>query len=339
MKKKLEFYLATGKLPPVAKNNLQNNARVTERPTSSGKLMAGSNKESDSSAQTSSCATDFQKPEDTKTKLDQSSKLQELGPSSCPADESADSGVVERSSYIDFRCSNSNYLPLFDRCGSAERAEKNEGVVTPMPHVNSIYGSLYYKPPEDNSCSPSESSIANSSTQPDCSPAPITSQLGFFTPPCVKSNGASVHSTESILKNAAMTFPNTPSILRKRRAQLQIPHTQNNGKSDEASCKHRCSSSIEQQSAIHQSGYQEGGLVPTPPSHTSVVTEFCNGKPFNASPPYRLRSKRTAILKSVEKQLEFTEKEKESNATSIDFQFRGNTPIRERISHTKMGVT
>lgn len=334
LKKKLDFYLATGKLPPVAKNNLHNNVRDTEGPISSDKLMIGSNKESDSSVQTSSGATDFHIPEDTNTTLDLSSKLQDMVPSSFP-DESADSDVLERSSYIDFSCKNSNSLPLFDRCGSVDRVDRNEGGVTPLQPVNPTYGSLYYKPPHYQTCSPSESNLTSSYTQPDFSPAPITSGIGLFTPPCVKSNGASVHSPESILKIAAMTFPNTPSILRKRRPQFHTPQTQKSGKSDKSSCRDRCSSSIEQPSAIHQSGHHGGGLVPTPPSRNSV-TEFCNGKPFNASPPYRLRSKRTAILKSVEKQLEFTlDKEKEGD-TKSDLQFRSNT---QGISHTKMGVT
>ncbi|KAL2934316.1 Transcription factor MYB3R-3 [Bienertia sinuspersici] len=342
LKKKLDFYLATGRLPPVTKNNLQNNARDTERSTSSGKLVVGTNKESDSSAQTSSGATDLNRPEKAKIKLDLSSKLQEIDPSSCPPDESVDSDVVERSSYVD--CRNSNSLPLFDSCGSIDRVDHSEDAVTPIQPVNPTYGSLYYEPPEYETCSPSplESNLANSYTQPDCSPAPVTSSVSFFTPPSVKSNGAFLHSPESILKMAAMTFPNTPSILRKRRASFQTPQTQKFGKSEEVRCKDGCSSSTgEQLSAIHQSGYLDGGLVPTPPpSCTSVLANICNAKPFNASPPYRLRSKRTAILKSVEKQLEFTlDKGKEGDTKSVGLQFMGNTPIREGISHTQMEVT
>ncbi|XP_021771166.1 transcription factor MYB3R-3-like [Chenopodium quinoa] len=341
LKKKLDFYLATGKLPPVAKNNLQNNARDVEIPTSNEKLMVGSNKESDSSAQTSSGATDHV-PEDTNIKLNMASNLQEMGPSSCPADETADSDVVERSSYIDFSCKNIHSLPLpsLDKCRSVDVLGQNEDAATPLHPVNPTYGSLYYKPPQCETCSPSESNLTNSCTQSDCSPAPLTSRTGFFTPPSVKSNGVSAHSPESILKIAAMTFPNTPSIMRKRKVQYQTPQTLKNGKCEEASCKDRCSSSIEQQSAIHQSMNQDGSLVPTPPSHSSVVNEFCNGKPFNASPPYRLRTKRTAIIKSVEKQLEFTlDKEKEGDTKSLELQFRGNSPLREGMSYTKMGIT
>lgn len=338
MKKKLDFYLATGKLPPVAKNNLQNNVRDTERPTCSEKLMVGSNKESDSSAQTSSGGTDFHVPGGTNTKLGLSSELQETGPASCHVDECADSDVVEQSSHLEHSYRNSNSLPLslplFDRCRNADRVVQNEDAVTP---VQPVYGSLYYKPPQYETCSPSESNLTNSCTQPDCSPALLTSRIGFFTPPSVKSNGASVQSPESILKVAAMTFPNTPSIMRKRRVQFHTPQTQKNGKFDE---KGGCSSSIDQLSAIHQSRHQDEGLVPTPPSHPSVVTAFCNGMSFNASPPYRLRTKRMAILKSVEKQLEFTlDKEKEGDTKSLELPFRGNTPLREGISHTKMGVT
>lgn len=328
LKKKLDFYLATGKLPPVAKSNLQNNAREIERPTSSEKLLVCSNKESESSAQTSSGATDLCRPVESKSQADLSSKLQEIGPSSRPVDESADSEIVERSPYIDFSHRNSDIL-----CGGVVKAEHNKVSSTPLQPFYPVYGSLYYKPPQFESCSPAESNVVSSSE-------PNASQMGFFTPPSVKSRCLSVHSPELILKMAAKTFPNTPSILRKRKAEVQTPQPKKDGKADEDSC----SSSVEQrgvESRVHESGGQDKGLLPTPPSRSSTVPEFCSGKPFNASPPYRLRSKRTALFKTVEKQLEFTldQKKGEGDTKSLGLQLNGNTPIREEMSHTKMGVT
>ncbi|XP_074271254.1 transcription factor MYB3R-3-like [Silene latifolia] len=324
LKKKQDFYLANGKLPPASKNNLQMNPRDIERSTCNGRSGGILKKDSDSSAQTTSGAANFYGTEDDKIKVDLSGKLQYVGPCSSNADESSNSEVVERSPNIDSICRKSNSVPLPDVLYG------NDAPGTPVRQKNRSFGSLFYKPPQFESCSLSGSNLA------DCTPARGTSQVGFFTPPCVKSNSLSEHSPESILKMAAKTFPNTPSIIRKRRAQFQTPQTQKAGKSDVASCNSQHSCSVEQQIAFDQSECQNGGMSPSPiPS--SVVDEFFNGKSFNASPPYRLRTKRTALLKSLEKQLEFAlDKDKETEgAKSLGLQSNGNTPIREHLSKTK----
>lgn len=339
LKKKLDFYYATGKLPPVAKSSLQNNA---DRPTSSGGMEVCSNKHSDPSAETVSGATDFSRQEEAKTQLDFSSKIQETGASSLPRDDSTYSQVAERPPYIDCSCGNRNSFPIVDNCRSNDRVDQNKVANAPIRPVYPTYGSLYYEPSQLGSLSPSESTSVNASVQPDCSSAPGTSQVGFFTPPCVKSNGFSVHSPEFVLRIAARTFRNTPSIIRKRKAAVQaLP--EKDGKPDEDPTEKRCLSSIEQHAVgtgIDEAEHHEDSF-PTPPSRTSVASEFCTGKPFNASPPYRLRSKRTAIVKSIEKQLEFTlDRDKvETDTKSMAQQFKENTPVREDMSHSNMGVT
>ncbi|KAH9606428.1 hypothetical protein KSS87_015071 [Heliosperma pusillum] len=320
LKKKLDFYLATGKLPPASKNNLQMNPRDIERSTCSGRSGGILKKDSDSSAQTTSGAANLYRRED-KINVDLFGKLQDVGPCSSNADESANSEVVERSPNIDSICRTSNSVPVPDNCG-------NEAPGTPVRQKNPSFGSLFYNTPQFESCSLSGSNLA------DCTPARGTSQARFFTPPCVKSNSLSVHSPESILKMAAKTFPNTPSIIRKRRAQFQTPQTQKSGKYDVASSNSQHSCSVEEQLAVDQSACQNGGMCPIPvPS--SVVDEFFNGKSFNASPPYRLRTKRTALLKSVEKQLEFAIDKEIEGAKLLGLQSNGNTPVREHLSKSK----
>ncbi|CAO2820552.1 unnamed protein product [Amaranthus hypochondriacus] len=334
LKKKLDFYLSYGKLPPVSKTTLQNNVRDAERPTSTGKLVVGSNKESDSSAQTSSSATDLKRPDDKISELEMSNKIQDICASSFRAYESADPDIINRSSYVNFPCQNSKCLP-YDNCGGVDHIEQNEAV-TPQWPVNPINRSLYFKPLHYET-SPSESNLANSHTKPDYGP-----ETAFFTPTGVKSTTRTVGSVrhlESILKIAAKTFSNPPAIIRKRKAQFQSPQSKNS-RIDEAFCKDKCSPSSEKQTAIYPSSCQDGGLPSTPPSNTPVVTEHCNGKSYNASPPYRFRPKRTAIIKSIEKQLQFSmDKEKKDDAKSLDLQLRGNAPIREGISSKSMGVT
>jgi len=338
LKKKLDLYYAAGKLPPVTKSSLQNNA---DRPTSSGGMTVCSNKQSDPSAETASGAMDFSRQE-ANTQLDFSSKIQETGAASIPPDDSTNSQVAERPPYIDVSCGNHNSFPIVDNCRSNGKGDQNEVANTPIGPVYPTYGSLYYKPPQLGSLSPSESNLVNASMQADCRSAPSTLELGFFTPPCVKSNGLSIHSPESVLRIAARTFPNTPSIIRKRKADVQAL-TEKDGKSDEGPTGKRCLPSTEQHAVstrVDEAQHDED-TFPTPPSLASVTSEFCSGKPFNASPPYRLRSKRTAIIKSIEKQLEFTlDRDKgESETKSLAQRFKGNTPVREDMSHMNMGVT
>ena len=322
----------------MAKSSLQNNA---DRPTSSGGMEVCSNKQSDPSAETVSGATDFSRQEEANTLLDFSSKIQETGASSLPPDDSTYLQVAERPPYIDCSCGNRCSFPIVDNCRSNDTVDQNKVANTPIRPVYPTYGSLYYEPSQLGSLSP-ESNLVNASKQPDCNSAPSTSQVGFFTPPCVKSNGGSVHSPVSVLRIAARTFPNTPSIIRKRKAEVQaLP--EKDGKPDEDPTEKRCLSSTEQHAVgtgIDEAEHHEG-TSPTPPSRTSVASEFCSGKPFNASPPYRLRSKRTAIVKSIEKQLEFTlDRDKvEADTKSMAQQFKENTPVREDMSHSNMGVT
>ena len=324
-----------GKLPPVSKTTHQNNVRDAERLTS-GKLVVGSKKESDSSAQTSSGATDFKRSDDKIFQLEMSDKIQDICASSFRADESADPDFIDRSSYVNISCQNSKFLP-YDSCGSVDHIEQNEDAVTPQWPVNPINQSMYCKSLHYET-SHSESNLANSHTKPDYSP-----ETAFLTPTGVKSTTRTVDSVrdlESMLKIAAKTFSNTPAIIRKRRAQFQSPQSKNSRRIDEAFCKDKCSPSTEKQTAIYPSSCQDGGLPSTPPSNTPVLTERCDGKSYNASPPYRFRPKRTAIIKSIEKQLEFSmDNEKKDDAKSLDLQLRGNDPIREGISSKSMGVT
>ncbi|KAG7964793.1 hypothetical protein I3843_09G188800 [Carya illinoinensis] len=377
LKKKLDFYLATGKLPPIAKNSPQNGSKDTNRSSATKNLFVCSNKGSDSTAQSSSGTTDICKTnENSKDQLVSSAPPPDMGASSNPIpNSSADSECGEckaGSSNVDFSCSNSGSLPNFENSGinseqkiencaiNSEQKIENSGIIndqmfekygidgetdedkvngTPLPFQTPTYGSLYYEPPQLNSYIPLDVGLMNlCCIQHEYNPSSVVSPVSFFTPPCVKSSGLSMQSPESILKMAAESFPNTPSILRKRRTEDQKHlHRSKIVKADEELVEDVVHASDEQKkskNSLEKSDSVDGSLCVSPTCHANSIG--------NASPPYRLRSKRTAVFKSVEKQLEFTfDKEKcDSSTKSKELSRKGSSPVTPDCSHAaKIGVT
>ncbi|XP_057971422.1 transcription factor MYB3R-3 [Malania oleifera] len=346
LKKKLDFYLASGKLPPAVRYGLQDISEPAAKPT------VCSAKVSDSTAQTSSGSTDKCKlEEDGKGQLDSCEPLPDTGAlSSLPPSESADSKGVECESEppgADPSCSNSESGPNFEKCRINREVDKDEVAGTPMQFEMSSYGSLYYEPPQLESCIPLYTDIFNTHCmQHERDSSQMTSPDIYSTPPCVKGSGLGRQSPESILKIAARSFPNTPSILRKRKSEAQTPlFSKEIGKAEGKTVKSMFSVSDEweiNENSLDKSEPQDGSLCESPACHSSSTTRLCNDKAINASVPYRLRSKRTAVFKSVEKRLQFTlDKEKcDGNLKSLDVSIKGKSPCSKDCSHAmRMEIT
>lgn len=203
----------------------------------------------------------------------------------------------------------SNSNAYVDR--SIQRKEEN-GFGTPK------HGNLYYKSPLDFYV-PSEADLQRMyGYEYGCSPG-AASPVTLFTPPCNKDSGlAATRSPESFLREAARTFPNTPSIFRKRRKVVLAAKTDDaavvvvNGGVKEADQKESFKDSSEISPARRED------LLLETPDCIDDDSLGSNGNAFNVSPPYRLRAKRTAVVKS--RQLEFTSaKEKQpENETETD---------------------
>ncbi|KAG5550220.1 hypothetical protein RHGRI_015250 [Rhododendron griersonianum] len=365
LKKKLDFYLATGNLPPVAKTDIQNGVKDSIRTASTVKLLVLSNKILEPAAQTSSGTTDISKTEDNLKDLESSTPVQDTFTSlTAPVNESVDSDAVKCNSQpldIHRRSINSYPLQKFESCRTNGDLDQGKAMGTSLQFEVSTYSSLYYRPPELESCAESDSDLWNMSRmQQELNSSPIRSPVSFFTPPCVKSGGFCRQSPESILRNAARTFPNTPSILlRKRKTSTQTPQPSkdiemdareviwdgsqtfdereqitngldNSGFHDERLCGSPAQApppldiiGKDNEEAIRDGSRVNGGQGKTKNSLESSgfcdersngspacigngTTGLYNGNAFNASPPYRLRSKRRSLHKSVEKQLEYT---------------------------------
>ncbi|KAG2272432.1 hypothetical protein Bca4012_085598 [Brassica carinata] len=155
---------------------------------------------------------------------------------------------------------------------------------------------LYYKYPQ------TESSMASEADKQrmygyECGCSPSASPVIFFTPPPPSSkeysNGLRPTSPESYLREAARTFPNTPSIFRKRRRMTVVVSDNDNKaeKTDEEATKEVV---VVDQKVVNEK-------ISESPGTEEKQSDGSNA--YNLSPPYRIRSKRTAVFKS--RQLEF----------------------------------
>ncbi|KAI4354490.1 hypothetical protein L6164_003345 [Bauhinia variegata] len=352
LKKKLDFYLATGKLPPIPKASPQAGRSATKT------ILVCSNKGLETAPETSSETTDISKVDDSsRNHLESSATLRDVGDSSnVPANESAESDCVEckpGSANVDLSCNNSEPVSKDNFAMNAEPKLEDSGlqncinnvemsgnglVRTSLSLESPTSGSLCYEPPQLESSLPLDSLCLNMfCLQNGYSSSPTMSPVGFFTPPCVKGSELYSLSPESILKYAARTFPNTPSILRKRRTRVQTHATP----SKFTKIDGETHTSNEQERSKDNSGSEAGSLCESPASHGNTI-EVPNYKAFNASPPYRLRPKRTAVVKSVEKQLEFAfDKEKQDaivNTTEKSAK-RSTSMTEECLREAKLGVT
>ncbi|KAL2229478.1 transcription factor MYB3R-3-like isoform X2 [Sesamum indicum] len=319
LKKKLDFYLATGNLPPVAKNAPINGARDINRTPSIGELLFGSNKGTNSTVLESSATTDSCKAEDGKDKPETMTEDHDIAANQqsestdpeCNKCEAMPSEAETVYSNIESKCEKRT------TCGEVDQYR----VIGGSSHYDiPIYGTLYYEPPVLDNYGQLDSHLANISlVQSESDISPATSPTPFFTPPSVKGGCLSAQTPESILKNAAKSFPNTPSILRKRKSEaLSKEAVKSNG--------HNHTNSFE------DARLQNNSLCADPWDNDDGIS---SNKSVNSSPPYRLRFKRTSVLRSVEKQLDFSinveQESGDSNAKSGDSELKEIPPVTKFV--------
>ncbi|KAJ0263657.1 SANT/Myb domain-containing protein [Hirschfeldia incana] len=259
LKKKSEFYFANGALPPSATKTGVLDSAITKRP------MFYQRRDSVTVAQTSSGATQINKP---------------------------DEDVVTASSLT----------------GVSEYGRSPQ-LPNPEPSPENGYH-LYYKNPQTEYNMASEADKQRMYGY-ECGCSPSASPVIFFTPPPPSrkeySNGLRPTSPESYLREAARTFPNTPSIFRKRRRRTVVVSDNDDSnkaaKTDEEAAKE----------AVVVVDQKVNEVSERSPDTEEQQSDGSNA--YNLSPPYRIRSKRTAVFKS--RQLEFISPE-EAKATADD---------------------
>jgi len=316
LKKKKDFYLANGRLPPIPKSSTEAAVKDTVKHSTTNTIHVCSNKGLDATVASSSKATDITNLDNSdKNQLESSGIVREIGDSSSvPPKKCADSDCVDcnRLFHRGLRCSNLE-------SGSGDNFKINRGpkFVNPGPNANPridhclnysdmnsdkstrifyskeglTFGSFCHEPSRLDNPHPSESLDFNISSglQNEFISPPLKSCVGLVTPPHVKGIESCSESIESILRKAAKTFP-TPSIIRKRRNGGELPATPR--KLANAVHSHVCNEEVSSNdvscSGVHVHGHGSNSLL---------------NNALNIIPLYRLGSKQTAI-KSLTKQLD-----------------------------------
>ncbi|PIA60261.1 hypothetical protein AQUCO_00300045v1 [Aquilegia coerulea] len=349
LKKKLDFFVATGRLPPVPTTG-PNGAKDTCKTTAAGQISACSSKVSDSTDEKCVESEDLCKAEG-----DGKDRLEDLA-LECLTDTAtgvaligssrSDDGQCTRASII--RCTESVSTPNpvdIENTGGDDSDNKLDG--SPVHSTIRTFGSLYYEPPQfENIDIPLSSALfdTNCSLHRIYSANSVTSPSGYATPPCVEDSNFGLRNAESILRNAAKSFPNTPSILRKRKTEAYVTLPQDGILKGNEMKVLDSSNGLKEKEISDQDRFvrrSEGEkLYQNPAFHGNDTIEYCDGENFNTAPPYRIWSKRTSVYKSLEKQLDFTldTQNFESQAQS-SLVIKGNQPFTESYSQTaKMGV-
>ncbi|XP_042419694.1 transcription factor MYB3R-5-like isoform X2 [Zingiber officinale] len=172
-------------------------------------------------------------------------------------------------------------------CRNTDEDSRLNCVSEPM-HQETPLGSLYYKPPQQS-----------------CGSCVVISPEGYLTPSSVTAKGP-IQDVHSILKNAARSFPSTPSIFcrGKKMAETTLDSDASTSGVKSAKLMDNCASTGEGKN-IHNLETIDNSKLRSNPCDKGDLSN--NRKNFDVSPPYRFRFKRTATIKSVEKQLDFSE--------------------------------
>uniref|UniRef100_A0A0A9DCG7 Uncharacterized protein n=1 Tax=Arundo donax TaxID=35708 RepID=A0A0A9DCG7_ARUDO len=192
---------------------------------------------------------------------------------------------------------------ITDTMGGSGSA-KAEGKTTNMCGLSllneSSFGSLCYQIPKVEDIVSAESVFSPRHAQ-EYHGDGFQSPVGYSCPMDVNISGQL--SVESILKSAAKNFPGTPSILRRRKREKPSRAQDSNLKID-----------IINSDSFHT---PLGKCTAESPHSFKTATFLSLGPPgdeglpaslgsYDVSPPYRLRSKRMAVLKTVERHLDFS---------------------------------
>ncbi|KAF2931121.1 transcription factor MYB3R-2-like [Oryza sativa Japonica Group] len=193
---------------------------------------------------------------------------------------------------------------ISDKMGCSRQAKRegeaaiNGGGSSLQSEAHSV-GSLCYQIPKMEDIAPAQSPVFTANYVPEHSRNVMHSPNGYTTPP-THGKGSDQLSVESILRSAAEKFHGTPSILRRRKRDKPTPAEDNDLKIGRLSSDDfhtpigKCTTDSPQ-------SFKTAALLSLGPMDEQGS--------LDVSPPYRLRSKRLAVLKTVQNHLDFSSDE------------------------------
>lgn len=323
LKKKLDLYLTTGQLPATPKPGMHNCPKDTAN-QANGRLFLCSNKgsdtttEPDTKASTSCEVSAFSDANQSIESRKLDDKKDDLDPQAfkCSHSEAVACGPVrglDHSDAIDCPTQALQIDPLSKNdsdlevqtgdCRKDNEVDQSNvelGTSSKAEEVSSTLGPLFYEPPLiDDLCLSIASPLATSYQylQREYHLSNVASPSGYLTPVFSSRKSSDEQSFESILRTAAKSFSNTPSIIRRRKREADLAAEQ----------------TVETaRTKISDASIGDGVRLP-------------NGNSYIHSPAYQ--SGRTARVKSIEKKLDFTSFEE-----NIDFSSRGVHGLPDQVS-------
>lgn len=309
LKKKLDYYLRTGELPHIQKTFMPNTARDTGNLHNKQFIYCsnhGLERNVKNLEETVSSVSPCLPFESSKAAGQHDSANMEASVSD--SHTSIDVSVRESDGSDTGECSVqvSEILLVHDTSDSGVKLKtynsnrdvsQNEGPCekTPDSFPSRIHF-LCYKPPQ------LEDLVISGTTSPLCNLTPYIYD---------KYSGKQI--IESFLKNAATSFSNTPSIIKRRGAHRHLPS--DTMKSNEDRMNDGYAPNVgNDRGNTGVSGFSVPTFLSSPCASNG---DFYNHKKdYNVSPPYRIWRKRKAAFKSVEKQLDFSLFESNSNSNT-----------------------
>lgn len=352
LKKKLDFYLATGKLPPLSRETMVNITKEEPKTESCLNIRHMATQTTDSS------------DDDDDHKHSTDSLAVKISNADASADPTSDDALQRHAAAESDTCRLSGYEGRQEPCtGTCVRSLsidldhcKESGSETRLQPIADIEKPDHSELTEVLQCSesnPSDSMIdedrsisngfdvyfppllsAHNLTRQDRNYT-VLSPSGYFTP---LQNVASPNefNIEDILRNAARSFPNTPSILRKRKRVLHtVPQKVDHAAEEVEPITPKGASNC----TIPEKDRQANGLP-----QSSAQVKAHREKDFNIT--YLMRSKRRKIVRSLEKQLECVLKDQVDHKNSVhvpetmeshELNFSSNESVNEGKINNQLG--
>ncbi|KAJ1263224.1 hypothetical protein BS78_09G167500 [Paspalum vaginatum] len=189
--------------------------------------------------------------------------------------------------------------------GSAKAGGKTANNMCGLSSLNesNTFGSLCYEIPKLEDIVPSHSPVLSTCQVQECYGDGLQSPVGYTTSP-VDVDISDQQSVQSILKSAAENFSGTPSILRRRKREKPTD-AQDSNLNINILNSDSFHTPLEKCTTESPCSFKTATFLSLGPPDNEGLSAALGS--FDVSPPYRLRSKRMALLKTVEKkQLDFS---------------------------------
>ncbi|WOL14053.1 Myb-related protein B-like [Canna indica] len=336
LKKKLDFFLATGKLPSVPKSETVGVLKYV-RSLDSGQSLLCSSEGSDVnttgfSGSASSMDSGMHAGATGQGKL----KLPTARESKRERLLNLNIGLFDPDVECSMHSPISNVcvrsdpgMELAEHSNTFENDQLNGAFETTSQREVAPAASLLYKPSHSEAtCISGDDSIMATSVsmQKTNSSCIVASPSGLSTPSSVTGNNL-VQDVESILRDAARSFPNTPSIFRREKRRLIESLASDSSASGKGILYLDSSCATPEGKVRYSSEATNSSISKVSSSSSDRGFLHKNRKNSFVSPPYRSRQKRTAIIKSVEKQLSFTFNEEcDSNTNPLVLDVGSSSP-------------